>query len=127
MAISIDEEPGAISPVYNEMLFSATSTNVAEDGFKFIVDFYVDAVKVARRRVSAEPNNSRLLIDVASILENYITSFNGYYENVDEGIFSGAAQCKDFTIKFGEEYLVAGVRTQYVDLDSVTLRAWDAS
>jgi hypothetical protein len=103
-------------PVYNEINYVCSSTNVAQPGFKYLVDIYIGAIKVARRRVSAEPINNKLIVNVATIIENYVTNNPGVYPDNDEGINSGANQFIAFTVKFGEEYLVATVRTQYPDL-----------
>jgi len=128
MAITIEASPAATTPVYNEINYVCSSTNVAQPGFKYLVDIYLNAVKIARRRVSAEPNNNKLIVDVGTICENYITNSDGVYPNEAAGQTTGAEQCKDFIVKFGEEYEVATVRTQYPDLTvGASFRVWNAA
>ena len=129
MAITIETAASAsqVNPAYNEIIYVCSSTNVAQLGFKYLVDIYLDGVKVSRRRVSAEPVNNKLIVDVSSIIENFITSHDGVYPLSTNPIISGEESCKDFVVKFGEEYLVATVRTQFPDLVTDTFRAYNCA
>ena len=126
MAIALIQTTLPIQPVFNEITYTASSDNVLEPGFKFIVDIYISAVKVARRRVS--PNTDNLLVvDTSTILENYLSTHDLINDGDDTGILSGEDQFIDYSVRFGEEYEVLGVRTQYPNLLTETGATWNAS
>ena len=126
MAITIEQEPtDSIIPVYNDIYFAASSTNYAQPAFKYILDIYYDSALQARIKLTPNPTNNLAIYNASRILENAI-SFN--FGEALEGFHSSTASYKNFFIKFGEEYEVAGVLTEFLNLDqSSVFTAFNAS
>jgi len=115
MAITIHQQLDEITPAYNEMVYVVSSTNVAEDNFKYVADVYIDGVNTKRLTVPANPTYNNAVIDVHRIVETALS----YDINIAET--SGVTQapetwCK-VVVKFGEEYgLDSSGVTVYPDL-----------
>ena len=121
MAITIVNIPQNFLPVNNNVIWTATSTNDTEPQFKYLVDIFIDAVQVYRYKIKPEPKtgNDLLVVDVSKILRNYISQ-NLYIETFTQGIIDGNESFTEYEIQVGEEYEVAGVLTQFPNLDNST-------
>ena len=73
MAITILQQPLDYSPVYNDINFVCSSTNVAQTNFNFIFDVKINGTLVSRHRIPARPDNNYGLFNVKRIAENYLT------------------------------------------------------
>jgi hypothetical protein len=115
MAVTIITTPKDYSPVYNEMVYTASSTNVAQTNFSFLVDIYINGsgTKTARLRIPPEPNGNYCVVDIHRVLEAsansvlFDTSDTNDYEEAPDSIV-------EYIVKFGEEY--GTTITQYPDL-----------
>ena len=66
MAITIYNTPNAYAPVYNQMIFTLSSTNVAQSNFRYIADIYVNGSSdYTRLEVGRNPSNNYGTFDVA--------------------------------------------------------------
>lgn len=131
MAITILSNPQFYDTVYNEMVFTATSTNVAQPNFKYLVDIYISGAgtKEARLKIPIEPDtgNGYCIVDVHRVLESFLNSDFGDNTSV-VGVTANPNSIIDYQVKFGEEYDVATVLTQFPDLTVDILRyAWNGS
>jgi len=116
MAITIISVPRSYAPVYNKMVYTASSTNVGNTAFKYLVDIYVNGLtpKIVRLRIPPRPDNY-LEVDIHRVLEQSITFYLLSMTNV-LGSVDADTSLMTYTIKFGEEYDVAGTITQFPDL-----------
>lgn len=74
MAVTISGTPDEYSPVYNELMFVATSTQVAQTNFRFRVEI-LDSSSTTIATVDVFPDaNNNMLFDAHRILESYVTS-----------------------------------------------------
>ena len=117
MAITINVTPSVKAPVYNKMEYLVTSDKTAETNFSYIVDVYVNGggTKVWRGILPKRESDDKLLVDVHRILEATLTSDVGSPTAI-LGTYEAANSAMTYIVKFGEEYDVAGVLTQYANL-----------
>lgn len=74
MAITITDTPQTITPAYNENMFVATSTNVAQTNFRYKCELQDDTLTTfATVEVFPDANNY-MLFDAHRIVESYVTS-----------------------------------------------------
>lgn len=121
MAITgIPNIPEPYRTVYNpiEYVVLSDATARAYERFKYIVEVYDGATKIGTLKVPADPNGYGRA-DVQGIMESYLTKNLGTINTAVTGVaFEDCSNSyKTFTIKFGEEYEVAGVLTVIMDED----------
>jgi hypothetical protein len=118
MAINtpINYEPEQYRTVYNPIEYVASSTAIANNRFKYLFDVYDGATRIARLKVPADPNGYGRA-DIHGICESYLKTDLGTINTTTTGIgfTDNANSYKEFTVKIGEEYDVAGVLTQFPD------------
>jgi len=96
-------EPLQWIPAYNPIIITASSTNTAEDNFRYVVDVYISypVVVTKRSKMSARPDGF-LLFDAHRIVENYLSY------DFSVGDATDALTCDNsyviFEIKIGVEY-----------------------
>ena len=74
MALTIYNTPNSYAPVYNQMIFTLSSTNVAQSNFRYIADIYVNGSSdYTRLEVGRNPSNNYGTFDVAGIIQNFLT------------------------------------------------------
>ena len=117
MAITVEDNPRNFSPVYNKMEYLLSSTKTAETNFSYLVDVYINGsgTKTWRGRIPKRPSDDYCLVDVHRILEATLTSDVGDPSGT-QGSYEAANHALTYIVKFGEEYDVAGVLTQFPDL-----------
>jgi hypothetical protein len=117
MAITIEDNPKNYSPVYNKMEYLLSSTKTAETNFSYLVDVYINGsgTKTWRGRIPKRPSDDYCLVDIHRVLEATLTSDVGDTTSV-AGTVEAPNSALSYVVKFGEEYDVAGVLTQYPDL-----------
>ena len=117
MAITgVPQEPQDYRSVYNPIEYVATSGATVNDRFKYLFDVYDGATRIARLKVPADPNGYGRA-DIHGICESYLKTDLGTINTTTTGIgfTDNANSYKEFTVKIGEEYDVAGVLTQFPD------------
>lgn len=122
MSITLKQAPPQYSPVYNEMVFVADSTNKTQPGFKYVFSIFdKDLNLLARVKRFPEPVAGYGFYDIHRILENYV-SFDlddtllgaRFYENKNSFI--------EYKIYIGEEY---GTTTNLIAYISGSLYAYN--
>ena len=126
MAITVIRQPEEFTPAFNDMVFTASSDNEAEPGFLYLVDVYVSATLVARYKVDKDPNYDLLEVDVATAVEGFVSGVVLDPSNTD-GIVDQDSVVVNYEVRFGEQYEVAGVTTQFPDLATVSKFAFNGS
>lgn len=105
MAITITSTPQILSPAYNPVEFTFTSTNSTKAGFKYLIDIYsgnTTSSLLARQRVPALLDGSGR-VDISRILNNFV--------DVDAPLsaittpYNTRLSKFDYSIRVGEEYL----------------------
>ena len=120
MAITIVNTPADYVPVNNNVIWTGTSTNVAQPQFKYLVDIVIGATTVYRYKIKAEPGGLQLLVvDVSRTLRNYLSK-DLYPLSETTGIRRASNSYLEYDIQIGEEYEVAGTLTQFPNLANAT-------
>ena len=110
--ITIQQQPGLWSPIYNPMVFILDSTNTAQSNFKYIADIYVSGVTdYVRLAVDADPTYNQGMIDIHRIVESYVSSNAGL--KALNGFEKASSSMIAYEVKFGEQYGVASAVTTY--------------
>lgn len=113
MAITgVTYEPQDYRTVYNPIEYVATSNQTATARFKYLFDVYDGATLLGRLKVPADPNNFGRA-NIQGICESYLTTNLGNIDTTTtgRGFTDNIKSYKEFTVKIGEEYEVAGVLT----------------
>lgn len=71
MAVTIYNQPQAIAPAGNQLVFTFSSDQTAQDNFSFIVELYIDSSLVLTQQVFRQ-FNALSRIDVSQAVESYI-------------------------------------------------------
>jgi hypothetical protein len=79
MAITITQQPTTYAPAYSPMIVKATSTNIAQPGFQFVVQILING-KTITLLVSPNPSNI-LEIDIHRIVEAFVSVDIKYSDN----------------------------------------------
>lgn len=124
MAISITEAPFTISRVGGEHIYVATSTNLANTGFKYIIEIVVDTVTVYKGYHDPNPQG-RLVFNARKVLESVVSTdlrtHTGATIHRPSGWFGRNTKgAKEYTIEIGELYVSSGTLTEFLDLANRT-------
>jgi len=120
MAITIEQSPVFFAPAYNYIVITASSTNVAQPKFNFIFEIYdgANTTLLTTLRIPPEINYSYGVCHINRVLEGYLgTDF--FKDSADTQPKDCPNSYYEYTVRVGEEYEVAGVITQYLNLASV--------
>jgi hypothetical protein len=129
MAVTIAQAPDLYQPTYNDVMYVLTSTNTAQTSFKYLADIYINGsgTKTERLRVAVDPDFASGEVFIDEILSSFLTQDIGSPTG-QVGTTANPNSILSYIVKFGEEYEVAGVLTQFPDLTVDTSRyAWNAS
>ncbi|MAG28228.1 hypothetical protein CMI47_22110 [Candidatus Pacearchaeota archaeon] len=129
MAITnVPNIPENYRTVYDPIEFVAESGATANTRFKYLFDVYDGASQIARLKVPADPNTYGRA-DIHGICESYIFTNLGVINTTTtaDGFTDNGLSYKEFTIKIGEEYDVAGVLTQFADQETETVIVFNGS
>lgn len=114
MAVTILQQPDQYTPVYNDMVFVASSTNTAQANFKYVVDVWVNSSRISRKLVQPHPTYSTCVVDVKREISDYVS------KNMDLYDASGFKRMTDSfvvaQVKFGEQYGPSSGITTYEGL-----------
>lgn len=102
MSVTITDTPDTYTPAYNENIFVATSTAVAQPNFRFRCEVQDDTLTtLATVEVFPDANNN-MVFDAHRIVENYVTS-NPTLTAMTE-LSMCAASFKQYRLKITERY-----------------------
>lgn len=110
--ITIQQQPGLWSPIYNPMVFILDSTNTGQSNFKYLVDIYVSGqADYVRLAIDADPTYAQGFADIHRIVESYVTS-NPAHKTLN-GFQIATNSMIAYEVKFGEQYGPASSVTDY--------------
>lgn len=121
--ITIQQAPSVESPVYNDITYVLSSSNVAQTNFKYVVDIYTLSTLRARLLIPPHPTHLTGLVNVAPILEGYI-SREVDTDISDDTVVNCPGHYVSYEVKFGESYGSSG--TIFADLTTSTGVAWNS-
>jgi len=101
MAVTILQEPLQYTPVYNDLNFLCSSTNVAQPNFNYIFDVKINGSTVSRHRIPKNVSNNYGLFNAKRIAENYLTQVFAY-NNVS--VFYWTSGILSLQVEVREEY-----------------------
>lgn len=128
MAITIEQNPADFATVYNDIVVTASSTNVAQPKFNYIFEVYDGSNTTLLRtlRIPPEIDYSYGVCHLQRVLEGYVSTV--FFDNVTGTQPKDATGLDyDYYVRVGEEYEVAGVITQYLNLQLVSNTCFGAS
>ena len=102
MAITIQQSPTSPNMVNNNLVYTVTSTQVAQPQFQFVVDIK-DQSDTLIQRIKQQPNpSSKGIFDIGNIMPTQLGPTDEAWKTTtpQTNSFSGG----DFNIYFGEEY-----------------------
>ena len=105
MAITVQGKPDKLRPVYNPIVFYVSSTNVAQEGFKYVVDVYYAGTSNrigTSIKLFPRPGDQYGVVDLNQLLQSEVTYF------IDQTLQTTAVTPENFVnydVKFGEEYV----------------------
>jgi len=103
MAIAINQSPTSPNMANNNLVFTVSSTQVAQPQFQFVVDVR-DEANTLIQRVKQQPNPSSYgVFDLAQIVKFSVGPADNIWK-IQEATKSTGGSTKDFKILFGEEY-----------------------
>ncbi len=114
MAITIENEPGDITPVYSDITYTLSSNNSGQTNFKFVAVVKNAAGTIlAKLKAPVYTGTSYGVFNISRILQNYVTFDFNQATTIP-------AKCSNsflaYSVEFGEEY--GG--TEYLNLTSDT-------
>ena len=104
MAITINDSPFQVTPAFNPVDHTVTSTNSAQANFKYVLDLYIEGVTdpaYIRTTVNADPTTGKGHFDIQNIVRNYMT-FD--ISKTDYGFTQAPNVYAAYTAYFGEQY-----------------------
>jgi hypothetical protein len=118
MALTIYNRPSQYAPVYNQMIYTLSSTNYTQPNFRYIADIYINnSTEYTRLEVGKNPSNNYGTFDVAGIIQNFLS------RDADDNTTT-FKQCANsivyYDIKFGEQYGASSGITNYPNLTNRT-------
>ncbi len=120
MAITIENEPGDIAPVYSDLTYTLSSTNTALTNFKFVAVIKdASGTILAKLKAPLYTGTNYGVFNISRILQNYVT-----FDFAQATLHP--AKCSNsfiaYSVEFGEEYN----GTEYLNLTSDTGKyAWN--
>lgn len=129
MAITIIQDPQAVMPVYNNIVFTVNSTNKTQCSFRYICDIYVNGTYVTRIKLFPKGTNGYAEFKVNRVLEDFVSY--DLHSNLYGLAVNDDSICS-YVLKFGEEYDTSSdcnqETTVYPDLTvTSTFYAWNAA
>lgn len=103
MSITLHDSPQALTPVYNDMMFIASSTLASQQYFKMVVKVYHGGTLLKTLKYDKWPTGDFVQADVHRMLE---PSYNFVIDNLalnTYGFRQAASTCNDYKVTFTEE------------------------
>lgn len=119
MAITITEQPANFRPTSNPVVTTCSSTNVAQPKFNFIFELYdgTNTTLLRTLRIPTDINYSYGIANIGRVLEDYVGA--DFFKNIAGTQFKDCDKSfYNYWLRIGEEYEVAGVITQFLNLAS---------
>jgi len=71
-SITLYNEPSKFSPAGNPLIFTSYSSDITEDGFKFLAEVYINDTKITTLNKQATEGNYQFF-DISRLADNYLT------------------------------------------------------
>lgn len=124
MAITVQQQPAFVSPVYNDLIYLVSSDNYAQTDFRFVCEVKtVGGTTLAKLKAPIlNGATSQGVFNIHRILESYLTydfdlDNDCTYFNTDNSIFKGVCN-------FGEDYAASG---EVLGLTNVSGWVWNGA
>jgi hypothetical protein len=118
MAITLQQEPNFVSPVYNPIYYTFRSNNYSQPQFKFICELYINGILRHTEKIPVKPSLDSATFHVNRILESFIT-YDKEYDST-EPVYCGRNSVCTYYLDIGEEYEVAGTLTEFSSLTATS-------
>jgi hypothetical protein len=105
MAITVRQQPANLFPAYNDAVYMLSSSNVGQDNFKFVVDIYVNSVKVDRMLIPPHPTELSGKANVSPLLESRVKTDINLSDN---RILPNTNSYIEYELRLGEAYGTSG-------------------
>lgn len=105
MAITINSQPLNSSSMHEPLYFVVSSTNTAQTNFKYVCDIYIGGNLVTRLKLFPDPDSSKGIFNVGSVIRNYWSSY--FKPNITTPTafsYIGSDIYVNYECFFGEEY-----------------------
>lgn len=115
MAITIQEKPYSFTRVGQKLIYRCTSSNVANNGFRFVYKIYETASNNLIATLRIAPNTEATpqgILDLSSIIRNRIEPKHTLSNNVTSGIDSNNNWVYQYKVEVIEGWIVGGVFTE---------------
>ncbi len=130
MAITITQDVGELAFQDQQLIYMASSTNIAQPNFKYIVQVYHDGAEIYKNYHPKNPSNA-LIFDLRHVAGHYNGIDDTNYNTASQDIFTiphavdkvfsrSTNACKKYEVRIGELYEVAGVLTEDLNLANHT-------
>lgn len=100
--VTIHQSLATNAPAYNDLTYVVSSSNVAQQNFRFVADIYISGVTgYFRQKKAPHPTYSTGIFDIHRIMENYVS------HDIDISTYSfqrNTNSFRQYQVKFGEEY-----------------------
>lgn len=112
MAITIESSPQQVTAGYNPVMYYLSSTNVNENGFRYIVEVYRagTSTKLFEKKYAPRPIDGFAEVDISRDVQAYLSATIPF----DVSTQSAKEHFLKYDIKFGEEYRVAWSFTDFI-------------
>ena len=117
MAISVIQTTPVYGSVYNPLVITCSSTNVAQPKFNFIFEIYdsTDTTLLRTLRIPPDINYSYGIADLSRVIEDYLGT--DFFKKIAGTQFKETVNSiYSYSLRIGEEYEVSGVITQFLNL-----------
>lgn len=104
MAITVNDSPFQVTPAFNPVDYTVTSTNNGQSNFKYVLDLYLTGTTspaFVRMTVDADPTTGRGHFDLQNVVRSYVTQ---NISKTDYGFTQAPDTYVEYTPYFGEQY-----------------------
>jgi hypothetical protein len=116
MALTIYNAPYSYAPAYNQMVFTLSSTNIAQPNFRYIADVYMNGSSTyTRLQCAPNPTNTSGVFDISGIVQN---SLSRDFEDNTTTFKQCSNSIASYLVQFGEQYGASSGITNYPNLTS---------
>lgn len=123
MAITIQEQPYSFTVLGQKLIYRCTSTNVANNGFRFVFKIKETASNNLIATIRVAPNTESTpqgILDLSPIIRNRIEPVINHPADVQSGIDESRYWVTQYRIEVVEGWIVSGVFTENAPTQIVT-------
>jgi hypothetical protein len=102
MAVTLISSPEVFHPAYNQSYFVFDSDDSAENGFRYVVDVYVNSAIVATYKIRPLPNTLYGEVDIAKVVQSLLRKD---FQLLDT--YNATGHFVNYRLQIDEEYFVS--------------------